>query len=88
MLLMAKRANRHFFLFGKYSLALLLPKKWLTELGVKQGSVAHLEYDATKKRITVQLTALSSKNPAPTSGEPPATKNANEEADWQPIPQL
>ena len=52
---MAKHSKRKLFLFGKYSLALLLPKKWLMEQGVEIGDEVELEYFAKKGRVIVKL---------------------------------
>ena len=47
--------QRKLFLFGKYSLALLPPKKWLSELGVNKGDHVELEFDRKRKRIVLKF---------------------------------
>ncbi len=79
---MAKKASRKFFLFGKYSLALLLPKKWLTELGADRKTTVSLEYDHKKKRIIVKFSPTSSSK----TTKPKKDKQLDET--WQPIPQI
>lgn len=51
-----KASRRKLFLFGKYSLAVLPPKKWLTELGIKNGDWASLTFDRKKRRISIDFT--------------------------------
>lgn len=80
---MAKKATRKFFLFGKYSLALLLPKKWLTELGADRKTTVNLEYDSRTKRIIVKFTPANTPKPQKTKKK---TKQLDET--WQPIPQI
>lgn len=88
---MAKKSERKLFLFGRYSLALLPPKRWLTEAGVKAGDKVELEFDRKRKRIVVRL-------PSSNDSQIPqkAKKLKNEKSDpknpdgidWQPVPQL
>jgi hypothetical protein len=78
---MRKTSARKLFLFGKYSLALLPPKKWLRELGVEAGDQAQVEFDRTKKRLIVSFTG----KPGLKTKE---SKNPSGKDDWQPIPQL
>lgn len=80
---MAKKASRKFFLFGKYSLALLLPKKWLTELGADRKTTVNLEYDAQKKRIIVKFSQSTN---TPLKKKSKKAKQLDET--WQPIPQI
>lgn len=81
---MARHSDRKLFLFGRYSLALLLPKVWLKELGINAGSQVHLEFDRARKRIVVRLEG----------GEPtvkPQTRKHNPkpaESGWTPLPEL
>jgi len=82
---MAKSSSRKLFLFGKYSLALLLPKKWLQELGVKGGEYVGLEYDRRRRRIVIRFDAT---NPNSRPTKTTAKSKSSEESDWQPIPQL
>ncbi|MEX2361908.1 MAG: AbrB/MazE/SpoVT family DNA-binding domain-containing protein, partial [Patescibacteria group bacterium] len=55
MSFMAKTTRRKLFLFGKYSLALLPPKKWLSKIGVKVGDEVEIELDSTKRRLIVRF---------------------------------
>lgn len=84
---MARTSWRKLFLFGRYSLALLPPKKWLTEIGIKKGDKVKLEFDKSRKRIVVRL--------APTNGSPASSSNNGRDKkpktgsdDFQPIPQI
>lgn len=94
-----RHSNRKLFLFGRYSIALLLPKKWLAEFGAGPGQDVVLEFDAARKRIIVRPTAAkqqSTAKPATTKQPPakPTPKPAQPEpttgdaADWEDIPQL
>jgi hypothetical protein len=80
---MARHSDRKLFLFGRYSLALLLPKIWLKELGITAGNQVHLEFDRARKRIVVRLndqarlTNRARKKPSHTVG-----------SDWTPLPEL
>lgn len=81
---MARKSQRKLFLFGKYSLALLPPKKWLKELGIKEGDYAQLEFDKTRGRIVIRFTA-EGESPA----TPPSTASEEESGQgWQPVPEL
>lgn len=81
---MARHTDRKLFLFGRYSLALLLPKTWLRELGVTAGSQVHLEFDRARKRIVVRLHATE-----PIVSSTTVKKNSKApEADWTPLPEL
>ncbi|MEK7170725.1 MAG: hypothetical protein AAB774_00245 [Patescibacteria group bacterium] len=84
---MARKSVRKLFLFGRYSLALLLPKKWLTELGVKRGESVRLELDRTRKRVVLRFGQVSSNQAEkpPASKKPEAAKSDN---GLQPIPEL
>lgn len=88
MSIMSKHQVRKLFLFGRYSLAILPPKKWLTELGLKRGDEIALELDRKRGRIIIRL----SDDPANTSpAQPTATrlpKEKPEDSDWEPIPSL
>jgi len=91
MSVMAKKTSRKFFLFGRYSLALLIPKKWLNELNVKRGDVVGLEFDRKRRRIvlriTDQISSFGDKTETERSkSETLLTKN-NEEG-LEPIPQI
>lgn len=77
---MRKSSRRKLFLFGRYSLALLPPKKWLGDLGVKAGDEAVVELDKTKKRLIVSF-PNSSRSP-----NKPAANSKKKTDDWEPIP--
>lgn len=79
---MARKSERKLFLFGRYSLALLLPKRWLTELGAKAGTIVHLELDRARKRVVVRFGAT----PLPNARRKPTSKSTD--PGWEPIPQL
>jgi hypothetical protein len=81
---MRKSSQRKLFLFGRYSLALLPPKKWLNELGVEAGDRATVEFDKTKKRLIVSF-GSSHDNPV---RKPSQNKPTPSEDGWQPIPRL
>lgn len=80
---MARKSERKLFLFGRYSLALLLPKRWLTELGAVAGTVVGLEMDRARKRIVVRFTNTTE---SATKSKP--KRQPKEETDWQPIKEL
>jgi antitoxin component of MazEF toxin-antitoxin module len=80
---MARHSDRKLFLFGRYSLALLLPKTWLKELGVTAGNQVHLEFDRARKRIVVRLEEGSGIAPKETRQKPKPSEN-----DWTPLPEL
>ncbi len=82
---MARHTDRKLFLFGRYSLALLLPKLWLKELGIQAGSLVHLEFDRSRARIVVRL------RPAPTKELPQTKKRKTPpkpDTGWEPLPEL
>lgn len=85
---MAKKTARKLFLFGRYSLALLLPKKWLSEQGVKRGDSVGLEYDRKRGRIVVRIggatAPLVSKPPKKRPDSPPPAPTDQ----LEPIPEL
>jgi hypothetical protein len=78
-----RKGERKLFLFGRYSLALLLPKRWLTELGVNAGAMAQLEFDRARKRIVVRFTT----SPLSKTGRS-TRKDQSPSDDLEPIPQL
>jgi len=81
---MARHSDRKLFLFGRYSLALLLPKIWLKELGIAAGNQVHLEFDRARKRIVVRLDpsrAVKIAEPRPKPAKPA-------DAGWTPLPEL
>lgn len=82
---MARSTQRKLFLFGRYSLALLPPKKWLSQLGVKVGDTVTVELDKTKRRLIIRFD-----NPHPISAEHKTSKHGkkSDPDGWQPIPQL
>ena len=81
---MARHSDRKLFLFGRYSLALLLPKTWLRELGVNAGNQVHLEFDRARKRIVIRLEEGGSIATPETRKKP--SKPA--ETGWTPLPEL
>lgn len=83
---MTAKVSRKLFLFGKYSLALLLPKKWLTEAGVEIGDTVDLEYRAKKGKIAVIF--RTTKKPVASSQTKSATESLEDGSDWEPIPQI
>ncbi len=85
MSFMAKSARRKLFLFGRYSLALLPPKKWLSELGAKKGDVVTVELDKTRRRLVVRLDEpnTQSANNKRTDSKPKPSGDG-----WEEIPQL
>lgn len=86
MSIMTRKSQRKLFLFGKYSLALLPPKKWLTELGIKQGDNVMLELDRSRRRIVVRLSPaeLTDKPSQPKSD----VKKSETGEEWESIPEL
>jgi len=85
---------RKIFSFGRYSLALLLPKKWLSELSVEAGDYLQLEFDRKKQRITVKRSDRPTTNqsnshkPQKTSTAKGSKGNPDAAGSWEPIPQL
>lgn len=79
--IMRKSSRRKLFLFGRYSLALLPPKKWLSDLGVKAGDEAIVEFDKTKKRLIVSFSHQFNEDLT-------NNKKIDQPDDWQPIPKL
>ena len=84
---MARITQRKLFLFGRYSLALLPPKRWLSELGVNAGDIVQLEFDGSRKRIVVRLKIDEPVLKARSKPVKRSTENPND-PDWQPIPQI
>ncbi len=82
MLSMTRKSDRKLFLFGRYSLALLLPKKWLRELSVEAGQEVLLEFDKSRRRIVVRLSGLNTPKP------PKKVAKRPESQDWEEIPSL
>lgn len=72
------KSERKIFLFGRYSLALLLPKKWLRDFKVKRGDILNLELDKKQARIIVRLKNTRNEK----------TSRKKKKVDWEPIPQL
>lgn len=79
-----RKSERKLFLFGRYSIALLLPKRWLGELEVKAGSFVNLEFDRARKRIVIRFSSTR----APEKPRRPNTKPAEQSDELEPIPQL
>jgi antitoxin component of MazEF toxin-antitoxin module len=88
-------SQRKLFLFGKYSLALLPPKKWLSEMNIKKGDSVELELDKSRKRIIIHLNQPSGavdgldlkKIVSPIISTKPTKKSAKPDG-WQSIPEL
>ncbi|MEX1051793.1 MAG: hypothetical protein WEC83_00160 [Patescibacteria group bacterium] len=80
---MPKTSRRKLFLFGRYSLALLPPKKWLSQLGVKAGDEAVVELDQARRRLVVRFDQLQQQPNAK-----PAKKPTPPADGWEDIPQL
>jgi len=86
---MAKVTQRKFFLFGKYSLALLLPKKWLSELGVGEQSQVRIEYEGSKRKITLRFDeGLLADSTKKVVKKKPTGKTSDSDETWEPIPQI
>ncbi len=87
---MARIDKRKLFLFGKYSLALLPPKKWLTEIGVKQGDLVQLEFDRKRKRIVLRMDGQDKEIKPPVIAKEEITHDEPEKdsEDWQSIPEI
>lgn len=84
---MAKKSARKLFLFGRYSLAMLLPKKWLTEIGAKRGELVAMEFDRRRRRIVLRF----SQSPETRLVDvivPTKSKKEETPTDLQPIPEL
>lgn len=79
--------SRKLFLFGRYSLALLLPKKWLTELGVKRGESVEMELDRRRGRVVLRFNQTKPTVPAKVVS-PTKLKDTDPSTDLQPIPEL
>jgi len=74
--------TRKLFLFSRYSLALLLPKTWLNELGIERGELVTLKLDRKRSRIIIKFNSIP--NP-PVLTE---TVDHPSQDDLFPIPQL
>jgi len=89
-----RKSERKLFLFGRYSTALLLPKKWLGELGVGPGDRVALEFDVARKRLVVRPTNLFVPTTTPKTSDTTKTADSRpaesktEGDEWQDIPQL
>lgn len=81
---MKRVSKRKFFLFGKYSLALLLPKKWLTEFQIESGDVREIELDRKRGKIIVNLGEGEPARPADRKEDEPDLKTDG----FSPIPPL
>lgn len=84
---MAKKSVRKLFLFGRYSLAMLLPKKWLTEIGAKRGESVALEFDRRRGRIVLRFNQNVEAG-LENAAVPPKVKKSEPPTDLQPIPEL
>ena len=75
--------TRKLFLFGKYSLALLPPKKWLSKLGIKEGDTVGMQLDSSKRRLIVYFDSKRMEKATKTNKNNKPSKNG-----WEPIPRL
>ena len=80
--------SQKLFLFGRYSLALLLPKKWLTELGAKREELVTINFDRRKGRIILRFKQNPDQSVAPVKLKAAKTKAQKTTTDLQPIPEL
>ena len=87
MSFMGKTTKRKLFLFGRYSLALLPPKKSLSELGVKAGDVAQVVLDRPKKRLVITFDVPDAST-TPAESPKKTSKAAQPKDGWQQIPEL
>lgn len=86
---MAKNNRRKLFLFGRYSLALLLPKRWLKELAAERGDEVTLQFNKKRHQITIEFGLKNSSSGAKSDSSTPSSKKKKADGeDWQPIPQL
>ena len=79
---MIKLSKRKMFLFGRYSLALLLPKKWLTEMAANAGDIVTVKYEKEKRQVIVYF----KKHPKVDSK--PKEKSDKRSDGFEPIPQI
>ena len=88
-------------MFGKYSLALLPPKKWLNEIGVAQGDFVELEFDRKRKKIVLKFKENNTIDKSWITEKPNSKPKKNNDdrlkkelitkdqtEDWQSIPEL
>ncbi|OGD61046.1 hypothetical protein A3A71_02295 [Candidatus Berkelbacteria bacterium RIFCSPLOWO2_01_FULL_50_28] len=75
-------STRKLFLFGRYSLALLIPKKWLVALEVNRGDGVELALDRKRRRIVLRF----GKTPTTPVNNPP--KEDTPKDGLEPIPRL
>lgn len=82
-------STRKIFLFGRYSLALLPPKKWLQEIGVTDGDQAQMVFDRKKQRIILSFPGTTAAVlDRPRREKITKTTLEGEGGDWQTIPEL
>ncbi|MEK7548754.1 MAG: AbrB/MazE/SpoVT family DNA-binding domain-containing protein [Patescibacteria group bacterium] len=85
---MAKYSTRKLLLFGRYSLALLLPKSWLSQLQIEAGDSVELEFDHQGRQIVVTFVGhgrLADKAAVAKTGSRLDNLIDN---DWQPLTEL
>lgn len=82
--LMRIHASRKLFLFGRYSLAMLLPKKWLTDLEAERGDQVALVLDRKRRRIIVQFDPSATVSPTPET-KPTTANQPTEDTGLEPI---
>ena len=81
---MKKVVRRKLFLFGRYSLALLPPKKWLSKLGVQRGDLVDIELDSPKRRLIVRFVNQPKNQPT----KKKTVGNGKTRNGWEPIPRI
>jgi len=85
---LGRKTHRRLFLFGRYSLALLLPKKWLNYLGAERGTTLQLELDKKRKRIVVRFGKSAELTKPKNTEATSKTIKPDPQNDLEPIPPL
>lgn len=88
MSFMGKISKKKMFLFGRYSLAILPPKKWLSEMGVEEGDEVTVELDKRKRRIIIHIDEVRDSKKITNKKVEKSDRGDRDSDDWQPIPQL
>ena len=81
---MKKVVRRKLFLFGRYSLALLPPKKWLSKMGVKRGDLVDIELDDPRRQLIVRFVNQPKNKPV----KKKTMGNDKPRNGWDPIPRI
>lgn len=84
---MKKTIKRKLFLFGRYSLALLPPKKWLSKLGIKEGDYVDMELNTSKRRLIIQFRSSELDSPDTKTTKSPTDTDKSKNG-WEPIPRI